>query len=271
MEDQPTIAFAKKKSLGQNFLTSPIVPGWMCDAANIDPSDLVLEIGPGTGALTKELLSRGAKVVALEADQRALAVLKDNFKTEVANGLLEIHHTDARELDITKYGFTNGDFKVVSNIPYYLTGWLFRSLLENQIQPNSIIFLIQKEVAERIARADKESLLSLSVKVFGDPTYVRTVSKGHFSPSPKIDSAIIAVRNINRKHFKNIDTAFFFMILHLGFAQKRKQLLGNLSKTYNRNILYEIFTELKMDPKIRAEDLSVENWFLLIQQLKKCN
>lgn len=263
--------FHKKKSLGQNFLTSPVVPGWMCDAAHIITGETIFEIGPGTGALTRELLQRGAKVVALEADERAITVLKETFPTELANGLLELHHGDARELDITNYSFTNHNFKVVANIPYYLTGYLFRTLLEHKVQPSQIVFLIQKEVAKRIARDTKSSLLSLSIEAFGQPHYVTTVLRGHFTPPPKIDSAIISIEHINQEHFISLSPTFFFEMLHLGFGQKRKQLLGNLAAHFERNQLTHIFSTLALPLDVRAEDLSLEIWLQLVQELQSIN
>lgn len=259
--------FLHKKSLGQHFLTSDVVPKWMCDAANIAKGEIVLEIGPGTGVLTRELLARGATVVALEADQRAIEVLGETFAAELASGQLSIHHTDVRTLDITKYSFTNHGFTVVANIPYYLSGFLFRTLLEHEIQPKTLVFLIQKEVATRIAREEKESILSLSVKAFGTPIYVRTVAKGHFAPPPKIDSAIIAVTDIGMHNFSHIPPSFFFELLHLGFGQKRKQLLGNLSKNYDRNTLTHIFSTLSLREDIRAEDIPLSKWLLLTEKL----
>lgn len=259
--------FQKKKSLGQHFLTSDIVPGWMCDASSIQKGETVLEIGPGTGMLTKEILLRGGAVVALEADTRALVVLREQFSEYIASGQLTLHHADARTLTVQTYGLVDHAFKVVSNIPYYLSGSLFRTLLESKIQPSCLVFLVQKEVAHRIAKDKKESLLSLSVKAFGTPRYVKTVTKGHFSPQPKVDSAIIAITNIHRHNFTTFSSEFFFTLLHLGFGQKRKQLLGNLAQKYNRNELTHIFSTLTLPHDIRAEDISVSQWLLLAQTL----
>jgi 16S rRNA (adenine1518-N6/adenine1519-N6)-dimethyltransferase len=261
-----------KKSLGQHFLTSAIVPSWMCDAADIVSSDTVLEIGPGTGVLTKELLSRGATVVALETDLRAIEVLQETFQTEIAQGSLILHHTDVRTLDLaTLPGISNHSFKVVANIPYYLSGFLFRTFLESGVQPTDLIYLVQKEVAKRITtdlkRKEKESLLSLSVKVYGDPKYVKTVTRGHFTPPPKVDSGIIAIRNITKNNFKDIEESLFFNILHLGFGQKRKQLLGNLSKHYSRDTLTHIFSTVDIPVSARAEDIPLEKWLTLVKEL----
>jgi len=268
-----TEKFQTKKSLGQHFLTSNIVPTWMCDAAEVTKKDLILEIGPGTGVLTRELLLRGARVIALEADARAIAVLQETFADEIASKRLIVYHVDVRETafsDIPE--LHDHTFKVVANIPYYLSGMLFRTLLEGPLQPSTLVFLIQKEVAKRITssliRKEKESLLSFSVKVYGTPTYVRTVSRGHFSPSPKVDSAIVSVQNITRNNFKELDPAFFFKLLHLGFGQKRKQLLGNLSKEFDRNTLINVFSTLSLLVSTRAEDVPLDIWLTLARQLQ---
>ena len=255
--------FEHKKSLGQHFLNSEYAPKKMCDAADITAGDLVLEIGPGTGALTKELLARGAHVVALEADLRAIEALRATFTDEMASGQLTVQHGDARAIDFKGLGLQTNEYKVVANIPYYLSGLLFRSILEAEFQPKTLVFLVQKEVAVRIAREKKESLLSLSVKVFGDPTYICTVSRGHFTPPPKVDSAIIAVTNISKERLKNIDQKAFFDLLHLGFGQKRKQLLGNLSTAYERGAVEQILHSLNLSPTVRAEDISIEVWLEL--------
>lgn len=262
-----TEKFEHKKSLGQHFLNSDYVPKKMCDAGNIQKGDIVLEIGPGTGILTRELLERGAEVVAVEADARAISSLEETFPEEIARHQLTIHHHDARKLNPSQFNLEKQGYKVVSNIPYYLSGLLFRSLLDTECQPNTLVFLIQKEVAERIARDKKESLLSLSVKIFGNPTYICTVKRGHFTPPPKIDSAIVAVNEVGKQKLSSITSEQFFNIIHLGFAQKRKQLLGNLSGEFPRPNLELIFQELSLPLDIRAEDIPLENWIKLTEKL----
>lgn len=265
--------FEHKKSLGQHFLTSPVVPGWMCDAAAITPGEVVLEIGPGTGVLTAELLERGATVYALEADSRAIESLSSRFQNEIAASQLTVYHADVRDFSWDDIPVVSGQFKVVANIPYYLSGLLFRTMLAGAVQPSTLVFLVQKEVARRATasrmRGEKESLLSLSVKIFGEPTYIKTVSRGHFTPPPKVDSGIIAVRNISRDKLAGLDMDFFFICLHLGFGQKRKQLLGNLATTYDRSTLETIFTGLELPLTVRAEDVSVEEWVALTQALSQ--
>lgn len=260
-----------KKSLGQHFLNNARVPELMADAANVHEGDVVLEIGPGTGVLTRTLLQRGAKVTAIEADSRAMEVLSETFAEEITTHKLTIIHDDVREINLEKLGFKPYYFKIVANIPYYLSGMLFRTFLEADIQPSDLVFLVQKEVAERIARDKKESLLSLSIKVFGDPKYVQTVKKGNFTPAPKIDSAIIAVRNISNDRLSNagITKEQFFSILHEGFKSKRKQLLGNLSEKFERDTLIRIFSTLNLSQTIRGEDIPLEKWLELCKELQK--
>ncbi len=260
--------FEHKKSLGQNFLNSDYVPKKMCDAAQVSENDSVLEIGPGTGALTRELLARGASVIALEADPRAVEVLTDSFATEIKTGQLLLKHTDAREYDPVALGLINQKFKVVANIPYYLSGLLLRSCLDTNTQPNTLVFLMQKELVERIAREPKESLLSLSVKAFGIPTYICTIKRGHFTPAPKVDSAILLVSDISHRNFSQLSNEHFFTLLHAGFGQKRKQLQHNLRQIYEKDAVFDALRTVGLPESVRAEDVSLQNWLTLAQILE---
>lgn len=259
--------FEHKKSLGQHFLNSDYVPVQMCDAANLAVGETVVEVGPGTGALTKEILARGCKVIAIEADERAITALRETFSAEVTQGQLTIHHHDARTLNPAEFNLAPYTYKVVSNIPYYLSGSLFRSFLDADCQPSDLVFLVQKEVAERIARDTKESLLSLSVKAFGEPQYITTVKRTHFTPPPKVDSAIIAVYHISHERLAGTERERFFELLHLGLGSKRKQLLGLLSKEWSRSTLEEKFAKIGIAPDARGEDLPLETWVALFQTL----
>lgn len=261
-------SFVHKKSLGQNFLTSDVVPKWLCAAADLTLGETVLEIGAGTGALTKELLESGVKVIALEADRRAITYLEEHFADAIANKNLTLYHQDVRQLNLADFGLLDKQFKVVANIPYYLSGFLLRTLLDSKIQPKTLVFLLQKELVARIARAKKESLLSLSVKVFGTPVYLKTVSRGHFNPAPKVDSAILQVTNICNDKLEKIGNEHFFAILHLGLHSKRKQLLGNLSQSYSRDDITKIFSQLKLAPTLRGEDLALADWLRLAEAIK---
>ncbi len=268
-EEGSSKKFEHKRSLGQNFLTSNVVPNWMVECAQVIEGDTVLEIGPGTGMLTSALLARKASVIAVEADSRAIEELETRFATEIQARQLVIHHGDAREITPQTLGLKDHTFKVVANIPYYLSGFLLRGLLESDIQPSTLTFLIQKELAFRIARDKKESLLSLSVKAFGTPRYSRNVGRGHFHPIPKVDSAILTITDITREHFTEIDTKLFFEILHIGLGKKRKQLLANLTEKYPRSSLEEVFFKLSLSPTVRGEDVPLKTWLELVSLLQK--
>ena len=261
--------FEHKKSLGQHFLNSTYVPKQMCDAADLRAGEVVFEIGPGTGALTREMLARGATVIALEADPRAIETLETDFEAEISSGQLTIHHGDARSINFSALGLKDQQYKVIANIPYYISGLLFRAVLESDIQPNTLVFLVQKEVASRICKDKKESLLSLGVKAYGIPTYICSVSKSHFTPPPKVDSAVVAVNAISKQHFKTLSAKDFFDILHLGFGQKRKQLQGNLSATYDKEAIAMAFKAAHISPAARAEDISLQSWLILVKELRK--
>ena len=260
-------------SLGQHFLNNARIPALMADAAEVESGDTVLEIGPGTGVLTRELLRRGARVIAIEADARAVAALAKPFRAEIENGKLIIIHDDVRNFPnfprqgLGKLGIRPHAYKVVANIPYYLSGMLFRTFLETALQPHTLVFLVQREVAERIARDKKESLLSLSVKVFGDPEYVKTVARGNFTPPPRVDSAILVVTNISRERLSGMDEKLFFSLIHAGFASKRKQLIGNLTKIADRETLTSIFNGLGLPLTIRGEDVPLATWLSLAKSL----
>lgn len=256
-----------KKSLGQHFLNNIHVTTLIVEAGNVEKGDIVLEIGPGTGILTRELLKRGAMVIAIEADIRAIESLKTTFHTEITSKNLTLIHGDVRTLDLETLGLRPHAYKLIANIPYYITGFLFRMFLEHDIQPSHMVFLVQKEVAERIARDTKESLLSLSVKVFGTPKYVKTIGKGNFTPPPKIDSAIIAISDISKDNFTDIPQEFFFTVLHEGFKSKRKQLFGNLTTLTDRGTLTKIFASIPLEENVRGEDVSFTKWLLLARLL----
>ena len=254
----------RKKSLGQNFLMHARIAERIADVARLAPDATVLEVGPGRGILTRALLARAEKVIAVEADSELVARLNTTFQKEIIEGRLELIHADIRNFDFqtylnSRYSVKEGTYQVVANIPYYLTGELFRLFLEAENQPNSITFLVQKEVAERIARSRKESVLSLSIKAYGTPKYEFTVKRGAFIPAPKVDSAVFSIREISRRNFASLaEEKRFFNILHAGFAHKRKFVRSNLEGLVSESLLSSI------PSKARAEDLPLAVWFSLI-------
>lgn len=242
-----------KKSLGQNFLMHARIAERITGVAKLTSEDVVLEIGPGTGMLTRTLFELAKKIIAVEADGDLYEMLREKFAFEIAAGKLELVHRDIRTFDLSS--LPKG-YKVVANIPYYLTGELFRLFLEAENQPASLTLLVQKEVAERIARAKKESILSLSVKAYGTPKYEFTVPRGAFVPAPNVDSAVLSVREISRESFSDKShEERFFAFVKAGFAHKRKFVRNNLEA--------EGFSISDIPEKARAEDLSLATWFKL--------
>jgi len=257
-----------KKSLGQHFLNSPQIITDIVSVSNISKDNSVLEIGPGEGILTEALLKTGANVVSVEKDDRLIAPLQRKFAKEIVLRKLNLIHSDILDLELPH--IISGPYKIVANIPYYITGQIIRMFLESDKQPESMTLLVQKEVAERIvARDGKESLLSLSVKIFGEPKLSRTVGRGAFTPQPSVDSAVLLIENISKKKLEGIKEENFFKIIHAGFAHKRKQLLPNLASVYEKSLLIKVFKELGFDGKVRAEDLKLENWISLCKAITK--
>lgn len=257
--------FSAKKSLGQNFLRSKSALAKIAEAGDLKADDIVLEVGPGEGILTAELLKRAVKVIAVEKDDRLMPYLKEKFANEISTGKLTLIHEDILEFD-SRFAIQDSRFKIVANIPYYITGALIRKFLEAENQPSLMVLLLQKEVAERIvAKKSKESLLSISVKAYGTPKFVAAVPAGSFSPAPKVDSAILAVTDISKKFFAGFSEERFFAILKTGFAHKRKKLAGNLKPL--RPDIETAFEKSRIDKNIRPEDLSLADWRRLAMEL----
>lgn len=241
--------------LGQHLLNNPHVSEKVADAAGVKKGTLVLEVGPGKGALTAVLLARGAHVIAVEKDPAMVEALKENFQKEIKKKQLVLVESDMRDTPPDTL-IPKGEYVVAANIPYYITGELIRTFLTAKHQPMSVALLVQKEVADRIARSKKESILSLSVKVYGTPTYVDTVKRGNFNPPPKVDSAILAITNISRNNFKTISEDQFFKVVKAGFAQKRKTLAGNLARALGH--------DFGVAKNIRAEDVPLAEWLEIV-------
>jgi 16S rRNA (adenine1518-N6/adenine1519-N6)-dimethyltransferase len=268
-----------KRRLGQNFLRDPKILRKIADFAQIKEGDTVLEIGPGEGALTKILLEAGGRVLAVEKDNRLAAILNERFKKEILHRKLILINEDVIKKEFSP-AIRDKSYKLVGNIPYYITGAIFKKFLESSpsgIRPESITFVVQKEVAERIlARDDKESILSISIKAYGTPEYGGVIKAGSFYPAPKVDSAIISIRNISGEKFEKygLKESDLFSFLHAGFAHKRKFLISNLSRMpmaplgkLDTKKLREVFEKCRVGEKARAEDLSLEKWFCLAKNI----
>ncbi len=257
-----------KKRMGQNFLTSKSIVSLIVKSAEVNKKDTVLEVGPGKGILTEELLKYAGKVIAVEKDKDLVVLLKDKFKKEIDDKKLELISGDALGFDPNPYITKAKSYKIVANIPYYITSHLLKTFLEVRSQPEKIVLLIQKEVADRIiARAPKgqrkESILSISVKVYGVPKIIKKVPAMFFHPKPKVDSAIILINNISKRNFSppgKLDEKKFFEVLKKGFSSKRKLLKNNL-KLPNT----ECLVKCNIPIDTRAEKLSTEDWVCLLK------
>ncbi|MDQ3245063.1 MAG: 16S rRNA (adenine(1518)-N(6)/adenine(1519)-N(6))-dimethyltransferase RsmA [bacterium] len=249
-----------KKSLGQNFLKSEPALREIVKAGEVIKSDIILEIGPGKGILTTKLLATGAKVVAVEKDDELFLYLKTKFTDAINKKQLILIKDDILTFNIGVQGGP-GQYKIIANIPYNITGAILKKFLTAPNQPILMVLMVQHEVAKRIvARDAKESLLSMSVKAYGEPKIVMKVPSRYFSPTPKVDSAVISIKNISRKFFleRKIKENNFWRVLHAGFAHKRKQLGGNLKEICTDEQLKDIKNK-------RAEDLTLEDWIKLVK------
>jgi 16S rRNA (adenine1518-N6/adenine1519-N6)-dimethyltransferase len=267
-----------KKHLGQHFLTSQKALFDIVNAGDIHADDLVLEVGPGKGVLTERLVSLADKVIAVEKDTELIPLLKEKFVESIKKNRLEILPRDILTFDPEILRFYNKPYKLIANIPYYITGAIIEQFLSTSYQPELMVLLIQKEVADRIIARDertgnlggKQSVLSVAVSVYGKPKIIAKVPAGAFFPPPKVDSAIISIENISRGFFSDCDEKLFFKILKHCFNQKRKQLLGSLKDFVGeRTKAASILQKANISEKARPETLLKEDWKRLTQALSE--
>ena len=258
-----------KKSLGQNFLKDESVLNHIIESANLSKDDVVLEIGPGQGALTEKLADVCKKVIAIELDERLVEVLHTKF---VGNnppaGGVEIIAGDILKINlpelIIEHGLDKTGYKVVANLPYYITSPIVRLLLETKYPPTEMVVMVQKEVAERIvAKPGAMSILAVSVQYYAKPEFLFTVFKQSFEPMPKVDSAIIRItQNMEHGTITKEETKKFFRIVRAGFSAKRKTLINNLANglQIEKKVVEEKLISLGFSPNTRAQELGVEDW-----------
>ncbi|MCD6402276.1 ribosomal RNA small subunit methyltransferase A [bacterium] len=253
------------KKLGQNFLIDKGVIKKFIKACDFKEKDTILEIGPGIGTLTKEIAKKVKKVIAVEKDPKMIEILKEALKdfknVKIIQGdILKIFNF----LPHQKFG-GGFDYKVIGNLPFYLSAPVIRKFLEAKNPPKEMIFIIQKEVAQRIcAKPPKMSILAVSVQVYAKPKIISYVSKKSFWSKPKVDGAIIKISNL-KSQISSLDKDLFFKIVRAGFSHPRKQLVNNLSKELKitKERVKNWLLENGLQPSLRAEDLSVENWIKL--------
>ncbi|PJA87188.1 MAG: ribosomal RNA small subunit methyltransferase A [Candidatus Moranbacteria bacterium CG_4_9_14_3_um_filter_42_9] len=251
--------------LGQNFLRDEKVLKKIIAAADLKADDFVIEIGPGEGVLTEELAKRAGKVIAIEVDEVLSKLLRNKFSNkknvEIINeDILKINFSELA----TSYKLQAIGYKIVANLPYYITSPIIRLFLEADCPPREMILMVQKEVAERIvAGLGKMSILAVSVQYYAHPEMLFTVSKNAFFPVPEVDSAIIRVTHIvNRVSQNKEDVKDFFRVVRAGFSAKRKMLVNNLSSSFHldKKEVEEKIKKIPLSGKVRAQELSVEEW-----------
>lgn len=263
-----------KKLFGQNFLISEGILDKIVESSNIDRGDVVLEVGPGLGALTLKLAKKARQVIAVEKDRVLVNILREQI-TERGIDNIQIIEGDVMKFltpnsqflnNLQNQNFQISNYKLIANIPYYLTSALIRKFLESETKPQKIVLMIQKEVAQRICAPkydQKMNILALSVQFYADAKILFYVSKENFWPAPKVDSAVIEISP--KKELPDIDEKSFFKVVKAGFANKRKQLAGNLSTNLgiSKERAEEILTSIGINPKQRAEELDFEKWLKL--------
>jgi 16S rRNA (adenine1518-N6/adenine1519-N6)-dimethyltransferase len=248
-----------KKSLGQHWLTDDISLHAMIAAADVQPEDGVLEVGPGLGPLTALLVEAADYVVAVEFDRELAAGLAKRVPADN----LRIVQSDILTFDLTTLPT---DYKVVANIPYYLTSKLVRVLSESSNPPSVAALLVQKEVAERLAaKPGQLSILGVTAQYFWEVSLDLVVPAELFTPPPKVDSQIVVLRRRSAPLFADVDARDFFRLVKAGFGEKRKTLLNSLSggMHLDKPAVQAWLAEAGIDPQLRAQALSLEDWYRL--------
>ncbi|RMG79715.1 MAG: ribosomal RNA small subunit methyltransferase A [Chloroflexi bacterium] len=255
-----------KKSLGQNFLHDPNALEKIVVTAELMPEETVIEIGPGTGALTAHLAQVARHVVAIEVDERLRPVLEAEL-AQYANVYLVFE--DALKVDLLQLVGTRG-YVVVANLPYYITSALLRHVLEVHRRPRRVVVTVQRELAERIiAKPGNMSLLAVSVQYYGKPRIVTRLKPAAFWPRPDVESAVLSIETYDKSPVDVPDDATFFRVVRAGFSLKRKQLKNALSSGLGITTAQAatIIEAADIDPRRRAETLSLEEWGALSRQV----
>ncbi len=248
------------KSLGQHWLIDQVILDQIVDLAELSKDDHVLEIGPGTGNLTLRLIKK-CHVIAVEIDPKLFQMLRD---LKLSN--LELHNES-----ILKFNFNNLplNYKIVANIPYYLTSNLIRILANLKNKPTKIILLVQKEIAERLsAKAKNYSVLGVITQYYFDVFKGPFVGREAFSPAPKVDSNLVILEPKNSLPLDDFNSERLFKLIKMGFSSKRKTLFNNLKRGYKEELLIN-FKLLNINLKARAQELDLETWIKLYNLLSK--
>ena len=251
-----------KKSLGQHWLKDPEILADIAEAAELTSDDVVLEIGPGLGTLTSRLLARANSVTAVEFDTDLARKLPGQFPGKK----LAVVNQDILQFDLNQLP---KNYKVVANVPYYITSKIVEKLMTAENKPSIAVLLVQKEVAERIAaEAGNMSVLSVSVQIFAEAELDIEVPRQFFTPPPKVDSQVVVLRTRNNPLITPEDQRDFFRIVKAGFSAKRKKLRSSLSGGLGigKGMAEELLKNAGISPDARAEDLAIEDWKKLLKE-----
>ncbi len=268
-----------QKSLGQHFLLDKNVLKQTLKAAELTKKDFVIEIGPGFGVLTFPMADLAGRVLAVETDKKVLEILRGlgsgytNLDILPSNILkLDSHYTYDRYKQWSKVKSGRTGYKLVSNLPYYITSAILKLFLETDLAPDLIVVMMQKEVAERIVAGPGEmSVLGISVQFFGEPEIIAQVPRTAFWPKPEVDSAIVRITPRKQILFGVDDIKLFFRIVKAGFGERRKQLHNSLGGGLNLDdeLVNKALEEIRIDPKTRPQDLTLADWGKVYHQFKE--
>lgn len=251
-----------KKELGQHWLQDRPILSEIADSADINPGDTVLEIGPGLGTLTSELLSRAKKVVAVEFDESLARKLPGQFPGKN----LHVENQDILQFDLSELP---EKYVVVANVPYYITSKIVQKLMTAENRPRIAVLLVQKEVAERIAaNPGSMSILAISAQVYSEASLGVEVERGLFTPPPKVDSRVVILKTRKEPLIDKTHEKQFFRLVKAGFSGKRKKLRSSLAGglAISKQRVEEILGQAGISPDSRAEDLSVDDWKRIVGQ-----
>ncbi len=262
--------FKFTKSLGQNFLTDETVLDDIVDGANITKDDYVIEIGPGVGTLTKELIHRARRVTSIELDSKLIPILEAELSSYENFDLV---HKDALKVDYRELIGDEENVKVVANLPYYVTTPIIANLLNDDLNIKSITIMIQKEVAERIngEPGTKEyGAFTLLAQYYCDTKIIRNVPPSCFIPSPKVDSIVIRLDKLEKPRVEVEDKKLFFNIIRQSFNMRRKTLWNGIKSVgLDKEVQEKAFAEANIDPSRRGETLSIQEFATLANTIKR--
>lgn len=263
------------KNLGQNFLIDENIVNTIIEKSNIQKQDLVIEIGPGLGTLTLPLLERAGKVICIELDKKMVEILNKRFYTYdnlsiIQDDILKINLNKIIEKELQQYKTV----KVVANLPYYITTPIIMKLIEDKLKIESITIMIQKEVAERLLaepRGNNSGAITYAIYYYTKPEHVINVEKTAFIPVPKVDSAVIKLNILSEPSIKVNNEKLLFKIIKTSFMQRRKTLVNGLSNAeiLEKNEAEKMLQELKMNVKIRGENLSLNDFAKIAEYIEK--